>query len=385
MPVVNFGQYAYYPSLQSSVGEHLGFKELSPGVKERLLPIFELSRRSKAADLSGSIAVTQETTNGSPFVLDLCHESAPPPVISRNPSNPQAAQAAYQQDLAAQQAYNNYLRQLLDPTDGFSAWRQLAAGFPNAIPVVQFTDPVLQGRAVLRQTTLFAANGGCVAVRIRLGIQSDAAPLIANMLAVLGSPDRLLIIFDCGTGRRRTINPLDAANEFVREMLRILDIDEALSLNIVFMLSSFTSRNHEGLQEFPNLDIPLWQEARQFYQYSFGDYAATVRRSSTFIPPDWRAQPVYALDDLWLAYRHHRANDSNGWVQGCQEIMNHARYQPAPQCWGVDQIVRASNNDLTGIDSSRYWYAAKVNIHISRMVGLVDSLINEDNGDQDGE
>jgi hypothetical protein len=55
--------------------------------------------------------------------------------------------------------------------------------------------------------------------------------------------------------------------------------------------------------------------------------------------------------------------------------------------WGVTLIERAANGDIANIDSSRHWYAAKTNIHITRMARNVPLLVADDVGfdDQDEE
>lgn len=386
MPTVNFTDYTYYPVLQSTHAEHVAFNELAPNVKSELVPIFELSRRNKASDLTASVEATRQTTGEDPFILDLCHDAAPTPILPRDPARARAAQAQYQRDLAAQQAYNAELQRLLDPVDGFSAWRALTATYPNAIPVLQYTDIATQGRAILRQASALSQGGSSLAIKVKMSASAGAAALVSNILAVLGDPQRLLIIFDCGAARRRPVNAVDEVNQFTADLIRHVELAEAAALNIAFVSSSLTPRNHEGLYEVANLDIPLWLDARQFHRYAFGDYGATIRRAGSFAPPDWRAQPIYPLDQSWLWYRHHVSNDPRGWIDGCGEIQAHAEYNPVPQCWGSDLIARAAAGEIDNIDSSWHWNAAKTNIHITRMVRQIPNLMDDEIGfdDQEG-
>ena len=97
-----------------------------------------------------------------------------------------------------------------------------------------------------------------------MSASSGAAVLVANILAVLGDPQRLLIIFDCGAARRRPLNAVDEVNQFAADLKRQVDLAEAAALNIAFVSSSLTPRNHDGLYEVTNLDIPLWLEFRAF-------------------------------------------------------------------------------------------------------------------------
>ena len=83
MPDVDFASYTYYPALQCSFAEHLGYRQLSEDDKNKLLPIFELSQQTyEDKDFAGPLDQVKTSANGAPFILDLCKDPCPPPFVS---------------------------------------------------------------------------------------------------------------------------------------------------------------------------------------------------------------------------------------------------------------------------------------------------------------
>jgi hypothetical protein len=158
----------------------------------------------------------------------------------------------------------------------------------------------------------------------------------------------------------------------------------------VCMSNSFNAPTHSGLRDspMPNLDWQLWREAADFYPLAFGDYAATPRSGahSSFQPRDWRATVVYPLDEAWLAYRAPNTNDEQGWIDGAVAVQARAEYEPAPATWGVTMIEQAAGDNLDGLNSARFWYATKVNIHIHRQIAYSAEQLSavSDGDDEDG-
>jgi hypothetical protein len=66
MPQVDFSHFYYYPSLLSSAGEHLGYRELPDADRRRLVPIFELSQRGNPANLNDAQTAIRETSARPP-------------------------------------------------------------------------------------------------------------------------------------------------------------------------------------------------------------------------------------------------------------------------------------------------------------------------------
>jgi hypothetical protein len=384
MPTVDFSQYFYYPDLLCGVGEHLGYRELPVGDKQNLVPVLKLSHRSGFTNFDTAVADVTTTSAARPFILDLSHEPAPPPYIPREPT--EADQRRIERERQAQTSYNRALSALLNPANGFAAWREMAAQFQTGIPTLQYSDANGQAGQILRQAVLLSQGGGCIAIRINQQDGFDICRVIPQIVSILESPDRLLVIVDCDQRRTNISQRASFASEAMSRILSNIDLQSRPLIRAVCMSNSFTQPGHDGLREdYDNLDWRLWREARETFPFLYGDYAAMyrLRRQNTFVPPDWRATVVYPREEEWLVYRHPDASDPQGWQIGSAAITDHARYNPAPRVWGVQVIERAAAGNLTGIDAARFWYGAKVNIHIHRQIPFARQTIGEYGLDDD--
>jgi hypothetical protein len=269
------------------------------------------------------------------------------------------------------------LARLLDPTDGFAAWRRMVADFPNAIPTIQFTDAETQSRQILRQAALLSRTGS-MAIRIRENDSACICDIITQIISIIESPDQLLIIVDCGQGRQHLRQRANFACTTIERIVAGLDLPQVPFVRAVCMSNSFTTPK-SGLTYYRNDDWRIWQTARESFPFLFGDYAAVYRsrRTTTFIPSDYLPSVVYPLDEAWLVYRHDNTNDDVGWVTGSAAIVAHERYLPAPETWGVQLIERAADGNINDVRWSRFWHAAKVNIHIHRQVEVATAAVSE--------
>lgn len=370
MPQVDFSQFPYYPSLQCENGEHLGYRNLSDDDKEAIVPIFELSRRSRAPNLNGSLDFVRTSVERRPFVLGLSHNPAPPPHIPRRDLT-EADRRRIEQETQSQREYNATISQLLDPQNGFGNWRAYVAQIPNAIPLIQYTNAATQARDILRQAALLSRGGNSIAISVRQENAEALLPTLLQIYSVLDSPDAMLLIVDCEQGRQFIGQRAMFARDFIRHLVGSLPPSDVPMVRAVCMSSSFSHPSHEGLRLTRNFDLRLWNEARTSFPFYRGDYAGMVRRPpSSFIPDEFRATVVYATDDGWLVYRDPETSRSAGWIDGALEVTTSGLFPPEPNTWGTQMIRRAARGDLQDLDSPVYWYAVKVNIHIHRHIAL---------------
>jgi hypothetical protein len=380
MPRVDFSQFQYYPALQSSVPELMAYRELSPSTKRRIVPVLELIQRGTSADLNNSITEVRASTGTHPFILDLSKEPAPAPY--RYPGeDPQKVE----RDTESQAAYNNLLSALLNQSDGFSAWRELAESFDNAIPVLQFTDPSIQRRQILRQAALLSHGDQSLAIRITEEHADTLGTLVPQIISILRSPAQLLVIIDCGQRRQRLAQRAQFAADTLTQILGDIDIAEQPFVQAVCMSSWYTKPDQQGLHTYEGQDWRLWREARDTFPFAFGDYGAMhrFRRRDTYVPSDWVATVTIPLDEGWRAYKHANVNDRSGWVTGAQLLRDEGSIAAAPACWGRDVVSRAANNDINGVDSARFWHASRVNIHITRQADVAYQNITNYGEDDD--
>jgi len=369
MPKVDFSAYPYYPALQCSFPEHHGYRQLSNEDKDALLPIWELKQRDfEDPDFNGAIQDIKTSVGNRNFVLDLCKDPAPPPFVPSGKKLSASEEARIQTQAATQQSYNAALAKLLDPTDGFKAWREFVTPFPTAVPTLQFTDASSQSAAILRQGALLARSGS-IAVRISPETADEIFDVIIQLISILDSAEALLIIFDCGYGRTGIADRAAFAKQGISRVLSEIDVLQRANLRAVCLSNSFPNASHDGLKPYENLDWTLWQEASEAFPFTFGDYGAIHRRKSTtmYVPGDWRATVIYPLNDKWLIYRDPNSKDQQGWITGSREVLTAAE-KDKTNCWGASMVENAAKEKIEECKSPRFWYAAKVNMHLHRQI-----------------
>jgi hypothetical protein len=277
----------------------------------------------------------------------------------------------------AKASYDTELAKLLDPSQDFAAWRTLVATFSNCVPTIQFTDPASQRDVLVRQG-LALAEAGSVAIRVTSESGAQVYSAIQALLKEMKLRDRLLIIFDCGQGRSR----LDERAEFARNGIKLIVDKSDLKqeeLRAVCMSSSFPLVGHNGLKPIENLDWDLWDGASESFSFLVSDYAATrrIHNPTTYVPADWRATVVFPYGNEWLIYRGLNANDPAGWVDGSRAILEQVGSMPAG-VWGGDVLSAAAKGDIANANATRFWYAAKVNLHIHHQITEVPGALSGD-------
>lgn len=385
MAKINFAEFYYYPSLQSTDAEHQGYRELSNADKDQLVPIFELSQRPKEKSLAASIDVVRASAGKRAFILDLCRQSLPAPTLPKNPKDPEAAQARYKEACDIQAKYNASLAAILNPTGGFESWRAVVGKFPNAVPSIQYREVGANKKQILRQAALLSRGGNSIAIRVSAKDDPEIVSFIPQIMAVLDSPDQLLIVVDTDYGRINIANRAGFAAGVLATVSAETDLEETHLLRAVCLSSSFPPLTHDELKSIDNLDWNLWAEARASFPFMFGDYGATQRYVSTgFVPFDWRASAVLPLDTQWLAYRDPNLRDEDGWIEGAKQLKVSEPYKPPPNTWGIQIIEQAAGGDLNGINNAGTWHAAKVNIHLHRQIRHARKTIQQYEEDEGG-
>ncbi|MBY5552626.1 hypothetical protein HFO41_10045 [Rhizobium leguminosarum] len=376
MAAIEFSQYRYYPCLQCSEPEQIGYRELSDDDKDAILPIVELSQIKNEASFEETIEATLGLLGPRPFILDLSKDGAPDAYVTKK--NPDHTKINKLQ--AAQDMYNKALVSHLTPADGFSTWRKCLSKFPNAIPVLQFTDPATQSKNILRQAAqLWKSGVEKMAIRVSPETSDEIFPIIGQIIAFLDSADQLLLIVDCGQGRKQIAERTEFAKKAVARVLAELDASQVLNLSAVCLHDSYTSPP-EGTKIYESYSRELWREASTGFPFLFGDYSGhrRLKKSSTFMPGDWKAQVVYALPDAWIVYRHPNAQDAHGWIAGSKAIMNNADFDDGLDCWGSEIMRVAAGGKLDPYGSARYWHAAKINMHLHRQIQYADAATGTD-------
>lgn len=376
MVQVDFSQKSYFPCLQCSDAEQMAYRHLSDEDKDAIFPIFEISQTRNEAALEEALNSISESAQNRPFILDLSHDRAPQAYVPQN--NPDTVRV--RQIQAAQDAYNAVMTGLLTPDDGFAAWRALCERFPNAIPVIRYTDPVAQANSILRQAFRLSLGGSqSLAIRVFPETGEEIFSIIGQILSILESPDRLLIILDCAQGRRDVSRRAEFARQAIARISEELEPALVPYITSVCVSDFFTTPpSAVGVRAYENSGWTLWGEVSEFYPVMFGDYAAhkRIRKTNTFVPGEWKAKTIFPLDESWLVYQDANSQDAEGWLRGAAAVCAHDEFDGFPDCWGGNMLQRASNGSIAGVESARFWEASKINMHIHRQISYARQMMN---------
>lgn len=163
---------------------------------------------------------------------------------------------------------------------------------------------------------------------------------------------------------------INFVRQAIQSILAGIDLSQQSSVRAVCMSNSFPSLSHDAFLHVTSFDWRIWRAAREVFPFSFGDYAAVFRSNalSSFIPREWRPTVVYAKNEGWLANRDINSEDPQGWITGSSAIANHSEYTHHRDCWGNVLIDNASQGNISGANSPKFWHAAKINSHIHRQI-----------------
>ena len=376
MPRVDFSSIFYFPCLQSSPEERLAYTHLSEEVKDRILPIFELSIVRRPDSWRLSEPELNAICPNRNFILDLCQEPAPQPFVPRAPTPDD--ERRIDTERRYNHNYNNFIDTLLAPRDGFSNWRNLVARFPNAIPTIIYNDPRTQERQIVRQAALLAQNSQSIAIRIRETFADEMCSIVPQIINILGSASQLMIILDAGYGRQNVQRRSQFIANSIGRITAGLDVGELAEVQATTMSSSFSRPTQDGTNEMLGRDWQIWRVARQVFTFKFGDFGSMFRiyPPNTFRSPEWTATVNLPQDESWINYKHPNNNDRQGWVDGSIDITPRPEFAVSPMCWGKTQVTRAATGDLAGIDRASIWRAIRINMHITRQVDSAENVID---------
>lgn len=384
MPKIDFSSFPYFPHLCCSEGEHMGYRRLSDTDKDALLPVFELGQRRHEPDLDLAVEEIRVSAGERKFLLELSKQPSPPPFEQKDAAARAADAVRIRQQRDEAERYNALLSGLLSPADGFAAWRAMAGKFPNCIPVLQYQDPAKEQAEILKQAKHLAGDANSIAIRITEATSAEIFPTLAALYAMLGNPERLLVIVDAGAGRVRISQRQEFVAATMASIVQQVPLDQQSQVRAICVSSSFPAQTKDDLTPYDACEWDIWSAAREVAPVMFGDYAAMhrLRKQNTYVPNDWRATVVYPLNEGWLVYRDPNANREEGWTEGSEKIRADAAYQPELRAWGTEIIARAASGDIKGVDSARFWHAVKVNLHLHRQVRHAQRMLSEFDTDE---
>ncbi len=337
---VDFDQYSYYPSLRSRMWEMRGYGELCEDSKERLLPIVSLASHHRTKAIEDVANKVREYLGDRAHILDLEQSSI------------------YACDEC---------RSLMNPSNGFSAWREFLVRQPNAIPSALLSSdaPI---RDVVQQVRRLERDQRQVVVRSRAPTNDLAA--LQAILSAVDDVNNLMIVLDFGYVRSRaSALSIEAAN--VINALRTTDD----ATRVVVMGSSYPKS--AATYDDAAAAIPI--QERAMHSALGGDEVAIYGDHGSIHPEPMEPMMArfvpridYPLPDAWV-FRRVRS-DQGGYERCAQLIVGLTDWQPelVDQVWGAAKINAAAHGDLTSMGTPGPWIAVRVNLHLWQQIHYRD-------------
>ncbi|WP_343628452.1 hypothetical protein [Roseateles sp.] len=342
----------YFPALRTRPPELRALRELDKLRKSRMLPLMSLMALPDGPpDLKRAARRAAEVMQGLPHLIEL------------PPSNERGGDR------------DELLPRLLDPSDGFRAWREFAAGCRQAVPVVQLAEHRV-GRVVdreaeretARQARAIEEDFGLVVFRVR-GRWARLEPVLAA-LRTMKTPERAVVMVDLGIERDWLLGCAGIARDMLDQLWTA-----SPSSRLVVMGNSFPAqpRGANGAQaaigsRLPILERELHRRLGGMPSLGYGDHAS-VHAADLVEPelPRGHGRVDYARDSEWLCERGRADSNDAAHTRAAQAIVDAVPELGERGVWGEHEIVEAANGRLYA-QGRAAWTAVRVNLHLAAQV-----------------
>lgn len=372
----------YSPIVKTGDAEFTALKGLGENVKERMIPIFEITRGRKAKnDKEGSIAKRIKQLKivygGHRFIMDLTSEH----------------------DLL-----NNEIKELYTTENGYQKWVDFCfnqkLNFSKMYPVIQMQeetsyDSYIQN--VSSQVTKLLEKFDYIVFRAS---EANAKKIMADIFFLISSKkfskleERIIFILDYDF-----INDSISGSDNAVSLIKYLKIKLNIN-NVILAATSFPSNVFNIFKEnqnsavidikeidfFNNINQRLSDERKIGLNLIYGDYALInpKRNDGVTMTRGWIPRmDVPSMDAKVYLERERRTKTFIGKNDEGKSIYEYGRYIDAYErlaekviakpffhelnsfnYWGVQEILRAANG-IVSSSSPSFWIAVRMNIHIN--------------------
>lgn len=352
----------YHPLLRTRDAELKGYKFLPKSIKQRLVPIFELTRsrtskNNKIGNIYKQLDKLEEVIDANqPFMLDLTTEDS---------------------------LSNSQIDTFLHTTEnGFSKWVNFLkdirnSRFENIIPTIIYNDEATEADFV-SQIQKLEREFDYVAFRIDVyddETQNYVGPILDNFR----NKENLVLIFDAGfipvPSWRNAVTPAQSRmEELMPQGLR--------ECRIISMSSSFpktvvaTGYGNDESGEFPLVEVDFTDELSRRHQdlnIIHGDYAGIHPIRYQAGGGGWIPRIDVPRERDCFYHRYRREDD--GYITAAVSVLQDEKYErlPLSEPWADNEIVLAASGTPNG-KSPSHWIAVRSNMHMVRQAMRLNPL-----------
>lgn len=337
----------YIPAIRTRDSELKGYECLSDAVKDKLLPVFELTKsRRSPKNPDGSLAKTVERLlpllNGRPFIVDVT---------------------------SLESQGNSETADLLNPHDAFGNWRKFVRkNMPaTCIPVVHLTDPLDVAEVTKQINDLFEfAN----AIALRVPPDYMFAKDLAQTLRLRdGMPGMVILLVDDGfvTQGSEALS-INRCNKVLQYFSGKVDIAAPLTSCFPSSVAMPGFGGGDAYGEFKLVEVFISETLKliglQGARILHGDYALIHPNDFDGVVTNWVPRVDVPLDGEGFYHRYRR--EVGGYGLAARLAIQNPKYSSL-KCWGDSSIMQAAVADPPGRSPS-FWISVRVNYHITRQV-----------------
>jgi hypothetical protein len=346
--------YSYFPILKTTDAELKAYEHLDDSVKEKILPIFELTRSRKSSknidrSIYKRLDKIEELCLNRPFILDLTADT---------------------------QLSNDQIKDILNsPKDGFPLWVDLIRNINErklkVIPVIHYNPNFIDD--VAKEVNELQKISNLLAFRVDID-DSDLEDYLLNLQKIYPLKNLILILdakfIDC-----RKVNG-DALNVFSSTIDRLLDtFGHKAFAGILCAFSCFpdsvTKYGNDQYGCFPRLEKATFFALKKYYDNTahiyHSDYASVHPIRYDTAGGQWIPRIDFFDESNTYYYRFRREN--GGYVSAAQKTVKDLRYVPIKEytVWADNEIEAAARGKPNGSNPS-HWISCRINLYISKIV-----------------
>ncbi len=334
---------SYIPILKTTDAELKGYSNLSDSVKDRILPLFELTKSRKTklepyGNIEKRMLKLKEVCGDRPFILDLT---------------------------AHEDMVNYQIEALQDEEDGFQNWRSFLDDHSDykIIPVVHIVPDDLEQTISLVKWLTDRYD------RYALRVEYYDEELINYLRAIRAAEpliEKLIVIVDAGfVDNDNLVERLEGSVQRLRESRDQGVVDMALcSSAFPKSVKGFTPECKDFEGQFQKLEQVLYERTARAVEVDviYGDFASIHPVRYNIGGGTWVPRVDFPSHDQYIYTRYRR--NAGGYKFAAEKMVAHPQYKYI-DCWGGDEIEQAATAKPGGLSPS-YWIAVRLNIHVTQ-------------------
>lgn len=343
----------YVPALRTRDSELKGFENLSPSVRQSLLPTFELtrSRRSKT-NPDGSVIKTVERLvalmGDNPFIVDVT---------------------------SLESQGNAETANFLDPTDYFRNWCNFLLNHlpKSCIPVVHLSDPfdALEFRA--QRARLEPSFGGFA---LRVPTDYDDAHLLAHELRAQDKKGCIVLLVDGGfVAQGNSAWTSQRCMKVASLFAGLVDLVAPLTSSFPSSVTEPAFGGGDAYGDFALEEVTVSEVLKKTgigtTRVVHGDYGLIHPNDFEGTVTNWVPRVDVPLQTTGFYYRYRRP--AGGYILAAGMAIRDVKYHALP-CWAHDMVVKAAAGDPEGRSPS-FWISVRVNFHLTKQVFRLNSQL----------